>query len=675
MQIVPTKEAYEALCDEIWRHNRLYFQEASPEIEDEHFDELVRLLEKTELAHPEWISPTSPSQRIGEEALTGFAEVAHKEPMLSLEKAYEKEELVAFYERVCKLTGKSHPEFYGELKMDGIAISITYEKGKLVQALTRGNGAFGSDITQNCKTIKEIPLRIDPSIELLEVRGEVFIPTQQFIKMNQAREKEGLALWANPRNAAAGSLKLLDAKELAKREGLSCVVYGIAQQKPKNIRFQSEVFPYLRDLGLPTYLSIKNIPIFPLRKVSSVDEMIDFAEDIRKERERLPFGIDGVVFKLNSLEETAAISPTLKHPRTAIAWKFSSEKVWTTLLDITCNVGRTGVITPTAELEPVEVMGSVISRATLHNADEISRKDIRPGDRVLIEKGGDVIPKVVQSDHLKNDRQAPWKMETHCPSCQTPLVKDADGVFWRCPNHKNCPEQRIRALIHFVSKDGLDIENIGEKLIRALYENKIIQEPSDIFHITKEKLLLLEGIQEKSASNIFSAIQKAKHPPFAALLMALGLRHVGKGTAAKLTQRVQTIPELLDLSYEDLTKVEGIGDEVASSLIKELHDEDFKNQLTALYDSGVIPQKIALSEHAQNSPFYQKQLVFTGSISISRNEAKKIVESLGGSVSESVSKKTDFVIVGDDPGSKVEKAKKLGIPLLTNEEFLYLSKT
>ena len=672
---ITTKEEYESLCDEIWRHNRLYFQEASPEISDEEFDEQVRLLERVESEHPEWISETSPSRRIGEESLRGFPEIEHTEPMLSLEKAYERDEVEAFYERVCRLTEAKSAEFYGELKMDGLAISITYEHGKLIRAVTRGDGRFGSDITPNCKTIRGLPLRIPHDIELLEVRGEVFIPKKSFLEMNERRVKEGLPLWANPRNAAAGTLKLLDSREVAKREGLSCVLYGIAQQLPRKVHYQHEVFSYLHSLGLPTYLSMKDLPIVPLRKVNSVDEMLLFANEIHAIREELPFGIDGVVFKLDSLDISASIAPTLKHPRTAIAWKFGAERVWTRLKSIEIGVGRTGVITPVAELEPVELMGSTISRATLHNAEEIQRKDIRPFDRVLIEKGGDVIPKVVMSDTSMEDRSPPWKMPENCPSCGTKLVQDEDGVAFRCPNHEHCPEQVIRGLIHFVSKDGLDIENIGEKLIRIFYEKGFVRRPSDLFHLTLEQLLQLEGIQEKSANNILRGLSASKNPDLASLLMALGLRHVGKGMAQRLSERAKTLEDLLAMNRDDLLSVDGIGEEVATAVYDMLQNPSFRSQLVDLAAADVFPKRIVINEDLIGNPFYQKSIVFTGTLSMPRTEAAKRVESLGGRVSETVSKKTDFLVIGDTTGSKAEKAKKLGVHILTEREFAEMLKT
>jgi DNA ligase (NAD+) len=672
MRVIRTKEEYEALCEEIWHHNRLYFQQAAPEISDEEFDALVVLLEKTEQLHPDWISPTSPTQRIGERPLEGFSEVVHAAPMLSLEKGFTPEDLTAFYDRVCRLLDRSQLEFFADLKMDGLAISVTYEKGQLVRAVTRGDGKVGSDITQNFKTIQHIPLRISQDIDYLEVRGEVYLPTKNFLAMNEVREKEGMPLWANPRNAAAGSLKLLDSRELAKRGGLACVFYGVAQQNLK-IHLQSEVTPFLHGLGLPTWLSMKDLPCTPYRLVRSVSEMLSFQDEIHAVRDKLPFGIDGVVFKLNSLDESLSIPPTMKHPRTAIAWKFGAEQVWTQLLEIVVQVGRTGVVTPVAELAPIELSGSTVSRATLHNAEEIERKDIRPLDRVLIEKGGDVIPKVVRSDTSQTTRSLPWKMPSTCPCCQTPLVRDEEEVAWRCPNRSGCSEQLIRRLAYFVGKEGLDVDHVGEKLIRHLFTKGLVRRPHELFLLTKEDLLTIDGIKEKSADNILSGLTKAKTPSLDAFILSLGIRHIGAGTSRRLAEHAKTIQGFLSLTLEDLISIEGIGEEVAQSLLNTISEDSFREDIQLLIHVGVEPQPCIKKEGIHGHPFQNAVIVITGTLhEMTRSEAARQIELAGGKVSETVSKRTSYVVVGDDPGSKFEKAKKLGVTILHEPEFLVL---
>ena len=673
MRKIQTQQEYEQLCEEVWYHNRLYFQQAAPEISDEEFDALVCLLEKTEREHPEWISPTSPTQRVGEKPLEGFAEVVHKEPMLSLEKAFLQRDLELFYDRVCRIVDRPSVAFFADLKMDGLAISATYEKGMLVQAVTRGDGKVGSDITQNVKTIKEIPLRISSSIELLEVRGEVYLPRAAFERMNEQRCSEGLPEWANPRNAAAGSLKLLDSQELAKRGGLACVFYGIAQQRPQKVQYQHEVGDFLHSLGLPTWRAMSNLPLKPCCMVGSVREMMDFQSHILSFRDKLPFGIDGVVFKLDSLDEAAATSPTMKHPRTAIAWKFGAEQVWTRLNEISIQVGRTGVVTPVAELEPVELSGSFVKRATLHNAEEIARKDIRPQDRVLIEKGGDVIPKVLKSDHTLPGRQPPWSMPTSCPFCHSPLIREKGEVAWRCPNSEGCSEQKVRGLMHFVGKDGLDIEHIGEKLIRLFVARGFVCEPQDIFALTKETLLSLEGIKEKAAENILQGISKARSPALRDFLLALGIRHVGAGSAERLAGHFLTVENFLGASEEDLHSIEGIGTEVGYSILQALKEKKFQERVQALLSAGVTPLPLQKRQGVEGHPLNGLHVVITGTLeSMTRAEAAKKIFACGGVIGESMTKKTDLLVVGQDPGSKLEKAAKLKVRTVSEQELLKL---
>jgi len=668
---VRTKAEYEELCDEIWHHNRCYFQKAAPEISDEEFDVLILLLEKTEKDHPEWISSTSPTQRIGEKPLEGFDEYIHESPMLSLEKAFTSDELHAFYDRVCRLADSSSLDFFGEVKMDGLAISATYERGQLVRAVTRGDGKVGSLITQNLKTIPHIPLRISSDIELLEVRGEVFLLRKAFEAMNKEKEKRGEPLWANPRNAAAGSLKLLDSRELAKREGLSCVFYAIAQQRPYSVHRQYEVIDFLHSLGLPTYKMMKKLPLQPYCRVSCVEDMMRFQDEVLIHRQNLPFDIDGVVFKLEDLDMAESIPPTMKHPRTAIAWKFGAEQAWTTLKEIVVQVGRTGVVTPVAELEPVDLSGSCVSRATLHNAEEIERKDIRPQDRVLIEKGGDVIPKVIKSDTTLPNRQPVWTMVTRCPSCQTTLIKDEKEVAWRCPNHRQCPEQLIRGLVHFVGRDGLDVEHVGEKLIRQLFEKGYIHSPHNLFLLTEEKLLELEGIKQKAAQNILRGLENAKNPDLDSFIMALGIRYIGKGTAQRIARAACDISGLFALTKEDLLAIDGVGQEVAESLAEHLHDKEFEHEVRELSQAGLCPKRVEQKEGIEGHPFNGVSVVLTGSLSsMTRADAAKQIQRCGGKMSESVSKRTGYVIVGENPGSKLTKAEKLKIPILHEKEFL-----
>ncbi len=671
-----SKNDYEALCDEIWRHNRLYFQHGAPVISDDEFDALTRLLEKVEKEHPEWVSPTSPSKRVGEAPLENFPEVVHRKPMLSLEKAFQIEELQAFYIRLEKLVDRKNPVLFAQPKMDGLAVTVVYENGHFVQAVTRGDGTIGSDISLNCKTIPQLPLRIAPKFQKLEVRGEVFMPKERFQEINKERAKLHLPLFANPRNAAAGSLKLLDSRELSKRSGLEIVFYGVSEQDPHKILFQSEAEKVLSDLGLPTFSNMSGLPIAVTKTVGSIEEMMSLQEEIHNARPQLPFQIDGVVFKLDSLDETESILPTNKHPRTAIAWKFGAEQAWTTLEAITVQVGRTGVITPVAELSSVELDGSTVKRATLHNLDEIRRKDIRPKDRVLIEKGGDVIPKVVMADTTNPNRESPWVFPEICPSCGTSLVHDTEEVYVRCPNRSGCPEQRIKEIIHFAGKGGLDIEHVGEKLVRQLYNKGLIQRASDLFHLTRDDLLSLEGIKEKSATNILTSIQKAKEPELQDFIMALGIRHVGIGAARDLARHAQRVENLLKVTRDGLLSIEGFGEKTADSVISALHESEIHSEIMSLLQEGVQPKSVEsekIEGVSEDHPLYGKSIVITGTLQhMTRSDAIRELGKRGALHTDTVSKKTSYVVVGESPGSKQEKARKLGIPILHEAEFLHL---
>ncbi len=672
MREINSYNEYEALCDEIWLHNRLYFQEGRPQISDDEYDRLVVLLERAEKEHPEWVSETSPSRRVGEAPLSDFPEVEHSKLMLSLEKAFQREELEAFYTRLEKLLDRKGPRLYGQLKMDGLAVTVTYEDGHFKRAVTRGDGRVGSDISNNCKTISNLPLRIDSSIKKLELRGEVFMPKKRFEEINLQRASEGLPLFANPRNAAAGFLKLLDPREVLRRSALQIVFYGISEEIPHTILLQSEVDPFLKKLGLPTLLTLPDVPREVCGLVSNVDEMMAFQAKVHEIRPNLPFQIDGVVFKLNELDEAESIAPTNKHPRTAIAWKFGAEQAWTTLEDITYQVGRTGVITPVAELEAVELDGSTVKRATLHNFEEIQRKDIRIKDRVLIEKGGDVIPKVVMADTTLLNRSLPVTPITHCPSCGSLLVQDEEEVAIRCPNSSQCSEQRMKQIIHFAGKDGLDIEHVGDKLVRALYTASYIKRPSDLFILTRDQLLSLEGIKDKSASNILSSIEHAKKTTLDRFIMGLGIRHVGVGAARILSKRAGSIHGLLSLTEEDIVNLEGFGLKTAQSIVETLRNSYFREEIELLQERGVVAQaseKPSLDLDVTH-PLYGKSIVITGTLTgMTRTEAIKALESVGGTSSESVSKKTSYVVVGESPGSKKDKATKLGVPILSEEDF------
>lgn len=657
-------EEYCALCQEIWEHNKRYYTDNQPIITDEEFDLLLKKLEKIEKQHPEWIQPTSPTQRVGEALTAGFKTVQHKTPMLSLENCYSEEEIAEFIKRVHKLSEQEHLIFSCELKMDGVAVSVNYEKGKFVRALTRGDGKKGDDITNNMKTIASLPLQLfGPHVpDHLEVRGEVYLTNEVFEKLNASRTQSEEQLWANPRNAAAGTLKLFDPKEVARRK-LSVVFYGIAEESSVTIPSQSAGLQLLKTLGLPT--------LEVTARCKNLEEIWNFAEKVRLLRPTLPYNIDGIVIKADDRLTVKKLGNTAKNPRWAIAYKFAAEQAVTRITAITVQVGRSGILTPVAELEPVLVAGSTISRATLHNSDEIKRKDIRVGDHVYIEKGGDVIPKVVKVIVERRPVDSvPWEMPEVCPMCGTPVVNMPGEVAVRCPNTKGCIEQIVRRLVHFVGKGAMDIDNMGEKVVEKLVEKGFVSRPSDIYRLTTDEIAQLEGFKEKSIQNLLSSIEKSKIVPLDRFIMALGIPHVGKGTAEDLARKAGSISKLASLSLEQLIMIEGVGEIVAQSIADFFSDPLNREELDWLLGLGITPQlheSSTLSDHAFNG----KNFVLTGALQqYTRNEAADLIKARGGRVSEAVSKKTDFLLIGEEPGSKYEKAKTLGVAILTEDEFI-----
>lgn len=654
---------YEILCQEIWEHNRHYYIEHRPKISDEEFDALLRRLVAIEQLHPEWITPSSPSQRVGEALTAGFKTVAHHVPMLSLANCYSREEIEEYVQRMHKLVGKSHLAFSCELKMDGVAVSIRYEHGRYVRGVTRGDGKKGDDVTANIKTIEALPLQLygKEIPDLIEVRGEVFMTHDIFKQLNKQREAAEEQLWANPRNAASGSLKLLDPKEVAQRH-LSIVCYGIAEGFPEHLTGQSECHTFLKKLGLPI-LSMH-------QRCTSLEEIWEFAEKVRVARKSLPQDIDGIVIKLDDIKEQSRLGNTGKNPRWAIAYKFAAEQAVTRIHDITVQVGRTGVLTPVAELDPVLLAGSTIARATLHNADEVKRKDIRIGDTVTIEKGGDVIPKVVSVHHeLRPAHSKPWHMPEHCPACGHAVVHVEGEVAVRCPN-SHCSEQRLRRLVHFVGKSALDIDGLGERVMEQLVERGLVTLPSDIFQLTAEDLAQLEGFKEKSIHNLLTSIEKSKQVTFPRLIMALGIKHVGVGTADLLAEHGGDLEGLAAMTEEQLLAIPGIGPTVAEAVVAYFKDAHNQEEIARLIACGVVPYKVERKKQSHHA-FSGKTFVLTGTLErYTRDEAADLIKERGGKVTDTVSKKTDFVLVGESPGSKLDKARKLGVAILSEAEFV-----
>ncbi len=658
------REEYIALCDEAWEHNKRYYVDNAPVISDEEFDRLLKRLEEIEKEHPEWSDPNSPTRRVGEMLTEGFSTVKHRFPMLSLANTYSEEEVDDFIKRMKKLVGHGEIAYSCELKMDGIAVTVTYEKGRFVRAVTRGDGKQGDDISANMKTVASLPLRLvgNDIPDQLEVRGEVFMPIDAFEELNRSREAVGEAPFANPRNAAGGSLKLLDPRITAERS-LAVVFYGIADPESIGLSSQYSTHDYLKNLGLP--------PLEYQRLCSDRNQIWKFVEEVRNARADLPYQIDGIVIKLDELKQQKRLGATGKHPRWAVAYKFAAEQAQTRIRAIKVQVGRTGVMTPVAELEPVLLAGSTISRATLHNEEEVERKDIRIGDLATIEKGGDVIPKVVSVDPAKRkEGSTPWKMPETCPSCGTKLIRTDGEVAVKCPNRDGCPEQQLRRIAYFVSKGSMDIDNLGEKVVEQLIRVGYVSRPSDIYALSEEQLLNLEGFKEKAAKRLMKGIKDSKNIPLHRFIMALGIPYVGAGTAELLANRAGDMDGLQNLSHEQLISIDGIGDKVADAVTDYFADQDNLDEIERLKNFGVCPQKVERKTFIGH-PFNEKTFVLTGTLDgFTRTDAASLIKERGGKVTGSVSKKTDFILAGESPGSKLDKAEALGVRVLTEPEFV-----
>jgi DNA ligase (NAD+) len=658
---IQTHREYIELARELTLHNQRY-AEAKPLISDYEYDQKMEALIAYEKHHPDQVLPDSPSLKLWEAPSEGFKQKAHLVPMMSLANTYSEEEIGDFLKRVHKLLEKNECAFCCELKMDGTAISLLYEKGKFVQALTRGNGKMGEDVTANIRTIPSIPLTLKGSDfpDVMEVRGEVYLSLATFHALNIQREEEGLEVFANPRNAAAGSLKLLDPKEVTKRK-LNVMTYGVAEGHWP-VETQHELHHYLKKVGLPA-ADPKHIAV-----CEDLSSIVKFAEKIHKERDHLPFEIDGIVIKVNDLKLHARLGATGKSPRYAVAYKFAPEQALTEVQEIVVQVGRTGVLTPVAELKPVRLAGSTISRTSLHNQDEVARKDVRVGDWVIIEKAGDVIPQIVSVDLKRRSAQSKvWHMPKRCPLCETSVIHIEGEVAVRCPN-LNCPGQRVRRMIYFASKHAMDIEHMGEKVVEQLVEKGLVQRISDIYLLDEQALAQLDGFKEKSIRNLLTSIETSRKCPLSRLIMGLGIKYVGTETAELLAEEARDLDTLSKMKEEELLAIGGIGEKMAKSIREFFQDPENKEEICLLLKNGVEPQKMKkkIAGHA----FSNKTFVITGSLEhYSRDEATALIKERGGHVSGSVSKKTDYVLVGEDPGSKYTKAQELGVPILSEKQF------
>ncbi|MGE0461238.1 MAG: NAD-dependent DNA ligase LigA [Vicinamibacterales bacterium] len=657
---------------EIRRHEELYYVHAQPEIADAEFDALMNELRALEAEHPELVTPDSPTQRVGGRPAEGFVTVEHAVPMLSLDNSYDEADLRAFDERVRKGLGRADsPSYVCELKIDGLSISLTYEHGTLVRGATRGDGVRGEDVTFNVRTIRAIPLALKHGpAGRVEIRGEVYFPRKAFERLNVEREEQGEPLFANPRNAAAGTMRTLDPTQVSRR-GLSAWLYQVAG--PGTIPPENAA-EFATHAAMLKALKAWGCPVEPhWHEVDGIDGVLAFCETWREKRHTLPFETDGVVVKLNDLALRERLGTTSKFPRWATAFKYPAQQATTLLKRIEVNIGRTGAATPYAVLEPVQVAGSTISLATLHNPDDLARKDIREGDTVIVEKAGDVIPRVVGPVLAKRPHHSqPWVMPTHCPVCHSHLHKPEDEAVWRCEN-SSCPARLMRSLDHFVSRGAMNIEGLGEVLTRQLVEKGLVKDAADIYHLTSETLEALERMGKKSAAKLMGQIERSKQNEVWRLLNALGIRHVGERGAQVLADHYGSVEAIEAAPVEALQEVHEVGPVVAAS-VRSWFDEPRNRRLVErLREAGVrtVGERKAAPRGPQ--PLAGKSFVITGTLdSMSREDAAARLEALGGKVTGSVSRKTSYLIVGAEPGSKLEKARALGVPTLEEAEFLGL---
>ncbi|AMQ78566.1 DNA ligase [Staphylococcus aureus] len=649
------------LHDLLNQYSYEYYVEDNPSVPDSEYDKLLHELIKIEEEHPEYKTVDSPTVRVGGEAQASFNKVNHDTPMLSLGNAFNEDDLRKFDQRIREQIG--NVEYMCELKIDGLAVSLKYVDGYFVQGLTRGDGTTGEDITENLKTIHAIPLKMKEPLNV-EVRGEAYMPRRSFLRLNEEKEKNDEQLFANPRNAAAGSLRQLDSKLTAKRK-LSVFIYSVNDFTDFNVRSQSEALDELDKLGFTTN---KN-----RARVNNIDGVLEYIEKWTSQRESLPYDIDGIVIKVNDLDQQDEMGFTQKSPRWAIAYKFPAEEVVTKLLDIELSIGRTGVVTPTAILEPVKVAGTTVSRASLHNEDLIHDRDIRIGDSVVVKKAGDIIPEVVRSIPERRPEDAvTYHMPTHCPSCGHELVRIEGEVALRCINPK-CQAQLVEGLIHFVSRQAMNIDGLGTKIIQQLYQSELIKDVADIFYLTEEDLLPLDRMGQKKVDNLLAAIQQAKDNSLENLLFGLGIRHLGVKASQVLAEKYETIDRLLTVTEAELVEIHDIGDKVAQSVVTYLENEDIRALIQKLKDKHVnmIYKGIKTSDIEGHPEFSGKTIVLTGKLhQMTRNEASKWLTSQGAKVTSSVTKNTDVVIAGEDAGSKLTKAQSLGIEIWTEQQFV-----
>ena len=634
-----------------------YYVEDNPQISDTEYDTLYKQLEKLEENHPEYILENSPTQRVGDRILDEFEKITHKVPMLSLSNTFSTEDLRDFDARISKLVPDHSVEYICELKIDGLAISIKYENGRLASAATRGDGSVGEDVTENIKTIFSIP-KVLKDNRTFEVRGEVYLPRKSFELLNSERESNNEVLFANPRNAAAGSLRQLDSKITAKRR-LSAFIYSIVGDE--SIVSQENALNTAKEYNLPVN------PNFKLCK--NIDEVIDYINYWTENKKNLPYDIDGIVIKVNSYSTQEEVGYTQKSPRWATAYKFPEEELATKLLDVELSVGRTGIITPVAILDPIVISGSKVSKASLHNKDIIEELDIHIGDMVVVKKAGEIIPKVVRVvRELRTEGSTKYTMPNTCPSCGQQTYTKENDPFTRCKN-PDCPDQNIRRIIHFASRDALNIEGLGDKVVTTLYEKGIIAHTIDLFSLEREKLISLDRMGEKSVDNLLNAIENSKQNSLDKVIFALGILNVGKKAGKILAEKYLNLTNLMNATLDELVNLDDVGQITAESILDYLSDENNIKFINDLIKVGMNPQ-YEVQEVNTDNIFAGKTVVLTGKlVELTRNEAKEYLEKYGAKVTGSVTSKTDLVIAGEKAGSKLAKAEQLGIRVINEEEF------
>ncbi|TDQ31639.1 NAD-dependent DNA ligase LigA [Zeaxanthinibacter enoshimensis] len=659
------KEQIEALRQELREHNHKYYVLDEPTISDYEFDMKLRQLQQLEAANPEFHDPTSPSLRVGGAVTKNFETVVHDFRMYSLDNAYSKEELAEWEARVHRLLGVDNVSYTCELKYDGASINLTYENGKLSRAVTRGDGIQGDEVTTNIRTIRSVPLQLKGDYpEKFDARGEIVLPVEGFTQMNKERVERGEDPYMNPRNTASGSLKLQDSSLVAQRP-LDCLVYGFAARSLGDIKTQYDILEQARSWGFKVPAEAK--------LCSSIDEVMQFIDHWDQQRHQLPYETDGVVVKVNTLAQQEELGYTAKAPRWAIAYKFKAEQASTMLREITYQVGRTGAITPVANLDPVLLAGTTVKRASLHNADQIAKLDIREGDTVFVEKGGEIIPKIVAVDFNQRTQDSePTSYIAHCPECGTQLVRNEGEAQHFCPNDTGCPPQITGRIQHFISRKAMDIEGLGGETVELLFKEGLIANYADLYTLTVKQLLPLDRMALKSAENLVQGVQASKEVPFERVLFALGIRHVGETVAKKLAKAFKNIDAIMAAELAALTAIDEIGERIAESVVSFFRDPHNREIVDRLKDYGL---QFSLSQEqleGQTEVLKGKTFVVSGVFeTLGRTELKKMIEDNGGKVASSISSKTSFVVAGDNMGpSKKTKADKLGVPIITEQDFL-----